>query len=828
MSNLCVDLADLSFNQRNTLYDLSNEIAAKFKGDKNTADFVQDIFRTITDESFKISIKFLAETLEYTGFSPEQVLKEFFRRGSAEETESKTIMTISSTNINQHLTYSRKKGSAPLGRNTPTIARLASCFPHIVCYFLSQGVGKTYIDESVIEKTAGQQLPRLMLSNMFVRLVPQAEDSAELIDYLLYKEPEFQVVKNESRISITKDGNNQYAMCSTSVNTDLVPCKKARFDVSTIKRKIDHVPCHSNEQLLENSNDVINSPVVSDELKQNLSHSNSSNNNNDDDNLLERKLEITPESCNIPKNFNLSDKANSIILPINSVNVDSLPPSSHKECNILEGSFQIKNSRFADCLLRQAQINYDRDRDVDVTLINDSDENTTNYNKQPTNKELTSNFDSTELLIAAVSKRPTLYLISESIYHNDLSILFIGCGKKYSRRLVLKTLEYTSFSPEQVLKEFFRRGSAITVDETWVIYADEETESKTIMTISSKNINQHLVLPILFCVMRGTATKKIQKQWVNPLNFIFNAYKTYSRKKGSAPLGRNTPTIARIASCFPHIVCYFLSQGVGKTYIDESVIEKTAGQQLPRLMLTNIFVGLVPQTGDSAELIDYCEVYHSMLDMKLSEKNPKQLSDAVRNVETYTSAAVNSSFLSQEVKKFFLGVFGLTQGDTLSPQIKRICVGSRILWNYAITSKDLPGYFANVANIPAMDPIEEFKTVENMDNPAKFSGDTLVILVSTIMTRGLSAKDEWPSGAEGIPNMLMGSQTHDDVITNREALRFTHNVAYLLATLSRVLTDKSYYYIMLSYMKAGYKMVALIAAALGSPTVFGNVDVTTS
>ncbi|CAH1170962.1 unnamed protein product [Phaedon cochleariae] len=139
-------------------------------------------------------------------------------------------------------------------------------------------------------------------------------------------------------------------MCSTPVNTDLLPSKRARFDMSTINIS-DHVPVQSYEQsIITNQNDI--KSLFSDEQVHN-----SDNKNDDDDNnnLQGRGFEITPESFNIPKGFNLSDSNTSIVLPVNSLNVDSLPPSSYKQCTILEGSFQIKNEYF-DYIIKENRL----------------------------------------------------------------------------------------------------------------------------------------------------------------------------------------------------------------------------------------------------------------------------------------------------------------------------------------------------------------------------------------------------------------------------------------------------------------------------------------
>lgn len=173
--------------------------------------------------------------------------------------------------------------------------------------------------------------------------------------------------------------------------------------------------------------------------------------------------------------------------------------------------------------------------------------------------------------------------------------------------------------------------------------------------------------------MRGTsvkkAFKKMQKQWVEPLTFIFQAYHTESPPKGSA-LARDDPTIPRIASCFPQIVCYFLMRGIGKTYIDAEIIERIAGYRIPRQMLTNMFVSLVPRNEEYSLLIDYCRVYHFMLDLKLSAKPHRDLDNIRKDVLTYTQAAMSSSFFSQESKIFFMSVFKISENTSSSSNRK--------------------------------------------------------------------------------------------------------------------------------------------------------------
>lgn len=109
---------------------------------------------------------------------------------------------------------------------------------------------------------------------------------------------------------------------------------------------------------------------------------------------------------------------------------------------------------------------------------------------------------------------------------------------KINMRTIAETLEYTGFSQEAMLRKFKEYFSKITKDTTWNIYKNEDKKDKPIRTISSRDFNQHVVLHILFFIMRGTAVKKaykkMQKQWVTPLTVIFQAYKTEEPPKGSA------------------------------------------------------------------------------------------------------------------------------------------------------------------------------------------------------------------------------------------------------------------------------------------------------
>lgn len=149
------------------------------------------------------------------------------------------------------------------------------------------------------------------------------------------------------------------------------------------------------------------------------------------------------------------------------------------------------------------------------------------------------------------------------------------------------------FSPEAVLKNF-SCDSKITEDHTWTITTESGGIKKTILSINSKDSNQAIILHVIFFIMRGTAVekamKKIEPQWVEPLNFIFLAYGTTNPPKG-AKLGRDTPTVSRIASCFPpHCML-----GIGKRYIKADTIEYLCGHRVPKHVLTNLFVGMLPE-----------------------------------------------------------------------------------------------------------------------------------------------------------------------------------------------------------------------------------------
>lgn len=110
-----VELLDLTYEQRCHINEFASEISEKFSKDKDLKLLVKDIFRTKTDESFKVNLKDLAETLEYTGFSPEAVLYKFmtlYRKITEdktwtiyknEEDETDPLITIYSKSVNQHI-----------------------------------------------------------------------------------------------------------------------------------------------------------------------------------------------------------------------------------------------------------------------------------------------------------------------------------------------------------------------------------------------------------------------------------------------------------------------------------------------------------------------------------------------------------------------------------------------------------------------------------------------------------------------------------------------------------------------------------------------------
>lgn len=147
-----------------------------------------------------------------------------------------------------------------------------------------------------------------------------------------------------------------------------------------------------------------------------------------------------------------------------------------------------------------------------------------------------------------------------------------------------------------------------------------------------RTLTSTLSFTFYFFIMRGTAVekafKKMQKQWIDPLSFIFKAYKTDNPTKRS-DLKRDDP-LSRLAACFPQTVCYFLSRGIGKTYIDKEIIEIIAGYEIPRQMLTNVFIALVQKTPQYSVLVDYCKVYHFMPDLKLSGKTNKGLDTIIK------------------------------------------------------------------------------------------------------------------------------------------------------------------------------------------------------
>lgn len=142
---------------------------------------------------------------------------------------------------------------------------------------------------------------------------------------------------------------------------------------------------------------------------------------------------------------------------------------------------------------------------------------------------------------------------------------------KINLKSLAETLDYTGFSTDSFTKKFWSLGRNIVTDKTWIIYIDAAKKDKELIKINSKDINSYLVLHIISFVMRGTSVKKafkrMQKQWIERLDFIFTTYNTKTSAQGSNMM-------SRIASCFPQIVCYFPMRGIGKTYVDASPIER--------------------------------------------------------------------------------------------------------------------------------------------------------------------------------------------------------------------------------------------------------------
>lgn len=133
---------------------------------------------------------------------------------------------------------------------------------------------------------------------------------------------EYVQIDNSFDISASK----QNAICSTPLNTDFIPPKMSIFGKINYEEIFSQplpvtAACQQEEKAIVPDDSVVPIETISKEIH-----------------------EITPESFDIPKCFtDLSEKSDSVVIPLNSYHIDNFPTLSYNHCTILEGTFRIKN-----------------------------------------------------------------------------------------------------------------------------------------------------------------------------------------------------------------------------------------------------------------------------------------------------------------------------------------------------------------------------------------------------------------------------------------------------------------------------------------------------
>lgn len=109
-------------------------------------------------------------------------------------------------------------------------------------------------------------------------------------------------------------------------------------------------------------------------------------------------------------------------------------------------------------------------------------------------------------------------------------------------------------------------------------------------------------------------------------------------------------------------------------------------------MLTNMCLALVPRSDSYKPLVDYCKVYHVILGLNLSSNADKGLGNIKRDTNTYIEAVLDSSYLPDELKIFYIDIFKISEKGELTQAARSICDAYSVIWTHFNSGLDLSSF----------------------------------------------------------------------------------------------------------------------------------------
>lgn len=274
-------------------------------------------------------------------------------------------------------------------------------------------------------------------------------------------------------------------------------------------------------------------------------------------------------------------------------------------------------------------------------------------------------------------------------------------------------MDYTGYNPVTILNVFFERAKkTANFTGSWDIVDDK---GDVILSISKQaNPMEDLSLLVLVFTARGSVVwkilNKIQDQWVEPLREKCQVYGIATTKPVKAvPLGQKDITLARLAGVVPHLVMAFMSEGVGKSYVNMTGIEKAYGMIYPRAILTQMFAAMVPTAGVGSELISHCYSYAFLFDRVI---NPKKVipdyQAYLRELQTFVDATWKSTLYTDDFRKLILDSYSLmdrtADSYVMTADATKIAVAGTELWMVIQTTPSAQDALKSIHNFLTAKP----------------------------------------------------------------------------------------------------------------------------